>query len=277
MNLSVFSKIIEIKDKVKDIGEPESCIYTHPYFKINESDFFLDIKNIARYRVQNGQQVMICPYENTDQKSVDLFLEGAVLGAILHQKRMLPFHGSSFAYRGKGIVICGHSGVGKSSVTAAFCQQEATFINDDITPVSDFDSKTKIIPLKTRIKLWEDSLRKLEIGSDHLQRIRSGIEKFYLPMNKRFDSEHTLNHVFILSTHQKNEFQATELKGMEKYNALRRQVYRRIYLKGMPGTEKKYFRQMFSLAANIRVTGIIRPDSCEIHETMHFIENEMDL
>ena len=42
-------------------------------------------------------------------------------------------------------MICGHSGTGKSSVTAAFCQEGAIFINDDITPVAVAGSKTTIL------------------------------------------------------------------------------------------------------------------------------------
>ena len=269
------STSIEIKKNDEEIEEPESCLFSRPHFKINESDFYLDVKNVARYRVQNGRQVSICPYEGVDQESIELFLEGSALGAVLHQRGMLPFHGSSFAYRGKGVLVCGHSGVGKSSVTAAFCRQGAVFINDDISPVAVSDSNTMILPLKTRIKLWDDSLRKFEIDSESLQRIRPGVDKFYLPVEDRVTSEHTLNHIFILSDHNKDEFQAMELDGMAKYNALRRQVYRRVYLRGMPETEKKYFRQLFSLAAKVRVTCITRPRICDIRETRRFIEQEM--
>lgn len=275
-NFSVFSDVIDIKYEKKEIGVPAFSIYSRPHFKINEDDFFLDIKNIARYRVQNGQQVSICPYEDADEESVNLFLEGSVLGALLHQRGIIPFHGSSFSYKDRGIIICGHSGAGKSSVTAAFCQEGATFINDDITPVTVAGSKTTILPVKTRIKLWDDALQKLKIEAGNLQRIRPGMDKFYLPMEKKTDSEHNLSHIFILSTHNKNEYRATEPEGMGKYNALRKQIYRRIYLKGMPETEKKYFGKMFLLANKVKVTYILRPQICDIQETMRFIGNEIE-
>jgi len=266
---------VEIKKDAEEIRVPASYIYSRPHFKINESDFFLDIKNVARYRVQNGQEILICPYENADEESVNLFLEGSALGALLHQRGMLPFHGSSFVYKNKGVMICGHSGAGKSSVTATFCQEGASFINDDITPVAVPGSTITILPVKTRIKLWADTLQKLKIGGDNLQRIRPGIDKFYLPAEENSVSEHALDHLFILSTHNKNEFQAIELEGMEKYNALRKQIYRRIYLKGMPETEKKYFGQLFSLANKVRVTRILRPQICDIQKTVRFIESEI--
>lgn len=275
MNLSNLSEDICIKYHE---GEPKtdgSYLFSRPHIKVNEDDFFLDIKDVARYRVQNGQAIQVFPYGKTDEASVSLFLEGSALGALLHQRGMLPFHGSSFVHKGHGIMICGHSGAGKSSVTAAFCQEGATFINDDITPVTIAGSKTTIRPVKTRIKLWDDALQKLKIEAGNLQQIRPGIDKFYLPMGEGPDFEQTLSHIFILSIHNNSEFQAIKLEGVHKYNMLRRQIYRRMYLKGMPETEKKYFGQLFSLANKVRVTHILRPKICDLHETMHFIEKEI--
>jgi len=267
---------IEIKDS------EISCLYEFkPQFVRNhlsvcENELILRIQNIASFLVQNGCKVMIFPQPGIDSASVKLFLNGSILGAAMHQRGLLPFHGSSFSYKEKGILICGHSGAGKSSVTAAFCQKTATLINDDITPVCVATSKTTIIPLNTHIKLWDDSLKRLQINQDGLERIRPNLDKFYLPCEKSHESEQALNHLFILSTHQKNNFIARDLDGIEKYNALRCQIYRRIYLKGMPETEKKYFKQLFSLAANVRVTNIFRPKLCGIYETMHFIEQTIN-
>jgi len=276
MNFSILSEPINVKYEKNKIEISNSYIYTRPNFKIKEDDFFLDIKNIAQYRVLGGQTILVNPYENADKESIELFLEGSALGALLHQRGILPFNGSSFLYKGKGIMICGNSGTGKSSLTAAFCQQGAAFINDDISPVSVLDLKTIILPVKTRIKLWDDALNKLKISSDNLLRIRPQFNKFYLPMYEEI-SEHKLDQIFILSTHNKDEFMAIELKGIDKYNVLRSQIYRKVYLRGMPETQKKYFKQLFSLAKNIPVIKVTRPSLCEIDDTMHFIEKEIVL
>nr|WP_321487018.1 hypothetical protein [uncultured Draconibacterium sp.] len=272
MNLLATTSIFKV-DKIK---QPENCNFSRPNFKVSESEFYLNVKNVAHYLVQNGEKILISPYENTDEESINLYLEGSALGALLHQQGNLPFHGSSFLYKNKGIMICGNSGAGKSSVTAAFCQNNAIYINDDISPVSVSDSQVSILPVKTRIKLWDDTLNKLNISFDNLNRIRPEMEKFYLSFEEKAPTPQTLNYIFILSTHNKNEYRATELEGMEKYNALRKQIYRRIYLKGMPETEKKYFVQLFSLANKVRLTRILRPQICDIQETMRFIGNEIE-
>lgn len=274
MNLSILSENINIKYQ-EEPQFSDSYIYERPHFKLKEDDFFLDIRDVARYRVCNGQTIWVNPYKNADENSVNLFLEGSVLGAVLHQRGILPFHASSFKYKHKGIMVCGISGAGKSSVTAAFCQKEGVFINDDISPVSVSGSEITILPVKTKIKLWKDSLKKLKISENNLSNIRPDIDKFYLPVEKKIDEKCKLDYIFVLSSHQKDEYLARELNGLEKYNVLRKQIYRRIYLKGMPETEKKYFKQLFLLAKNIPMIRITRPAICDINDTMDFIEKKI--
>lgn len=254
------------------VNKPSLPILIHPWIEIGEQEFYLNVNNVAQYSSQRGQKVNIFPYEGADEGSIRLFLNGSVLGAVMHQKGILPFHGSAIEYGGKGIIICGRSGVGKSSVTEAFCQNGARFINDDITPVRISKSGTTIIPIKTRIKLWNDSLKKLEIENDGFEKIRPGLDKFYLPVEEALSTERHLNHIIILDKHTKEGFEVNELDGMAKFNALRKQVYRKMYLKGMPETAKLYFKQLFQLAGTIRVTQIIRPQICDIYDAMNCIK-----
>jgi hypothetical protein len=266
---------VEIKPNVDELGEPDECLLIRQYLRNNETDFLLDVKNVARYRVQGGDKVSICPYEDADDASVNLFLEGPVLGAVLHQKQLLPFHGSSFEYNKKGIIICGRSGAGKSSVTTAFCQNGAKYINDDISPVKIGTTKTVILPYKTRIKLWDDALKELNIENNELEKIRPQMDKYYLTMCEESNSDFVLNHIFILSTHNNNNYETNELRGFQKCNALRRLIYRKVYLKGMPETEQKYFKQLFLLADKVKVVAIKRPQLSNIYDTMRFIEKQI--
>ena len=246
-----------------------------PFLQVNQDDFFLNVKGVACFKVQNGNKIVIFPYEGADDASIRLFLNGSVLGALLHQKGILPLHGCSFRYKDIGIVICGNSGVGKSSVTTAFCQNGADFITDDITPLQINETETVIKPIKTQIKLWDDSIKKMQIENTDLKKIRPALEKFYLPSPEPVKDKQQLNHLFILRKHNKSKFITEELNGIDKYNALRKQIYRKLYLKGMPETEKKYFRELLQLSGTVKVTRIIRPDICSIYDTMHIIEKEI--
>ena len=253
---------------------------THPrmvrsHLQVDEKDFLLTVHQVASYRVRNGNQVWIHPCKEADESDVELFLNGSVLGALLHQRGLLPLHGSSFVLEGKGVVICGRSGAGKSSVVAAFCQNGGRLINDDISPVRISEERTVMIPLRSSIKLWSDSLEKLKIGNDNLKRIRPSLDKFYVASPAACPDETELHHLFILANHNKDDFEVTELSGLAKFNALRRVIYRKGYLKGMPETEKGYFGQLVQMGKSVRVTQVFRPQICNIYNAMERIRREM--
>ena len=276
MNLHFPIAIEKLNFSTKNLENIPNPCFANSYMEINEDDFYMNVHEVATYRAKKGNSIEIFPHKNADTASIKLFLNGSVLGAILHQRAVLPFHGSSFEYNQKGILICGVSGAGKSSVTATFCKNGANFINDDITPVAITEESTTIIPIKTNIKLWDDSLEKLDIAATDLEKIRPSLDKFYLPVKKDFDKQQNLHHIFVLGTHNQNDFKSFELEGMAKFNVLRKQIYRRIYLKGMPETEKTYFKQLFQLGKNVRVNQIIRPKLADITATMDYIKQLLD-
>jgi GTPase SAR1 family protein len=265
-------KIEFVHEALDNITNP---FYSRPYFQVKEKDLLLHIKNVASYRVTNGNQVLIYVHKNVDMDTVNLYLNGSVLGAVLHQRGYLPFHGSTFDYQGKVVMICGHSGVGKSSITMAFCRSKASFICDDITPVLITQDNASIIPVRNRIKLWDDSLQRLDIDFRRLDKIRPVLSKYYLPIQQQHPENRELDQIIILNIHTKDYIEKKELVGLSKFNMLRKQIYRSMFLNGMPETKRMYFKQLVQLAGRVQVTRVTRPMKCDIYEVMQFIEKEV--
>lgn len=274
--LPIDSLEVEFGNNIQFVSEP---LFSNSILKINESEFEISVYDVATYRVKEGRHIDIIPFEGADKESIELFLNGSVLGAVLFQRGIIPLHGSSFIYKGKGIIVCGASGVGKSSVTAAFCKRGAEFVNDDITPViisspsPSSPSSPEILPIYSTIKLWEDSLLDLGYQQDGLAKIRPALQKFYLPIEKSNNSKVKLDTVIIMVAHQSEEFKSESLTGIEKYNLLRKNIYRKSYLRGMPETSKKFFSQLIKIASEVDVILITRPKKAKISETVDYLEN----
>ena len=60
------------------------------------------------------------------------FLESAAL-SLVSAKYLTPIHGACVAWRGSGVLLCGESGAGKSSLSFACAQRGWTFLSDDAT------------------------------------------------------------------------------------------------------------------------------------------------
>lgn len=253
-----------------------SSLYEREHLRINEQELFMSVPDVADYYVRNGEEVAVLPAAEADEKSVQLFLSGSVLGAVLHQRGIIPFHGSSFSFNGKGVMVIGVSGAGKSSTTAAFCSKGAGFINDDINPVLVKESGIMLQRIRTNVKLWDDSLAYLGITNDSFSQIRPDIDKFYVPFDKgQLLEEQPLHHIVLLGTHNEERFAVEQPAGIEKYNILRRNIYRKMYLRGMPQTEKSYFQKLLKIANTVTISIVKRPDRISPLATMDFIKEHV--
>ena len=257
------------------------ALYSDPIFgkhrwSANGKELTLQIENVASYKVQDGAEVYVCPSPISNPDSIQLFLNGSVLGAVLHQRGIMPFHGSSFIFKDRGVLICGNSGVGKSSVVASFCQDEGRLVNDDITPICFDNEHIMMVPLSTKVKLWDDAVSLLHLDKTNLKKIRPSLNKYYVSGFTRQEEKQPLLHTFIvLYTHNQNSFEIKRPKGIERFNCLRHNIYRKIYLKGMPQTEKKYFKQLLTAANLLDVVVVFRPQTSNALETMMYIREHV--
>lgn len=265
---------ISIVNTTLNLDNP--AIYSNNTWCANENEFIFKLEGIAYYKTKNGTKVDVCPCPNSNVDSIQLFLNSSVLGAVLHQRGMMPFHGSSFIFKHRGVLICGNSGVGKSSVVAAFCQEGSRLINDDITPICFDNERVMMVPLSTRVKLWDDAIKLLQLDKTDLKRIRPSLNKYYVPGFAKQEEKQPLLHIFIvLCTHNKNDFEIIRPQGIERFNCLRRNIYRKNYLKGMPQTEKKYFEQLLNAANLLDVVIVFRPQTSNALETMQYIREHV--
>lgn len=254
----------------------KNSLFSRRFLLANEEELLLYIDNIAVYKICNGSDVFINTHTNSNDLSVELFLNGSVLGAILHQRGIMPFHGSSFVFRNQGVLICGSSGVGKSSVVSAFCQDEGRLVNDDITPICFDKEHIMMMPLSTKVKLWDDAISLLQLDKTDLKKIRPSLNKYYVSGFARQEEKQPLLHTFIvLRTHNQNNFEIKRPKGIERFNCLRRNIYRKVYLRGMPQTEKKYFGQLLTAANLLDVVVVFRPQTSNALETMRYIREHV--
>jgi len=256
---------IKVTKQKKSVDFP---LYSDDWNQITQNEFALDVEGVARYYACNGNYIEVYPYEGFNQQTLELYMNGSVYGAILHQRKIIPLHGSCFIYGGKGIMVCGESGVGKSSLTAAFCLGGSEFLTDDVTPIIINNSKPYILTLSDRIKLWNDSLEQLNLSTDGLLKIDFENEKFYLPVESEKPDFFLLEKIFVLEIHDKTAVEFQQIKGAEKVTIIRNQIYRMEYLQGMPENESIFFEYLVNISNHVTITLVKRPAKIPIQQLM---------
>lgn len=190
-----------------------------------------DIAGVAAYLVEAGRRVTVQPRMAADAPDVRLFLLGSVFGGLCHQRGLLPLHAGCVEVGGQAVAFAGESGVGKSTLTAAFLRRGFPVLADDVTVVDvGAPGGPRVLPAFPRIKLWRDAMDGLGLSADGLEPIRAQLEKFHLPVEAGFRAEPLpLAAVYHLKTVGDARHAGLEpLRGGAAVNALVEAVYRRM-------------------------------------------------
>ena len=75
----------------------------------------LKIADVADFWVCNGREITVNAVKDIPAEDVRIYLLGSAMGAVLHQRKLLPFHGSTVVVNEKTISFSGPSGIGKST------------------------------------------------------------------------------------------------------------------------------------------------------------------
>lgn len=120
----------------------------------------IEVDEVGRFEIRSGNSVTVDIFPSTTQEESDLYLSGSILGAVLHQRNILPLHCNAFEHKGRAILLCGDSGAGKSTLAAWFEGRGYRLLTDDVCAIT-FNGQNQAIghPGIPRLRLWDDALK----------------------------------------------------------------------------------------------------------------------
>lgn len=144
---------------------------TQSGYNVIGEEILLDIPRVARFSITGGNSIRVDPVAGAPARNVRLYLLGSGIGALLHQRRLLPLHANAIAIDGKAIAFMGKSGAGKSTLAAWFHDEGYQVISDDICVVSAGDGiQPRVFPGIPRLRLWQDALEASGRRTDDFER-----------------------------------------------------------------------------------------------------------
>lgn len=215
---------------------------------------------MARYLITGGRRIVVEPEAQAHAEDVRLFLLGAALGALLHQRHDLVLHGSAIEVGGRCAVFLGASGSGKSTLALAFRERGYPILTDDLSVVrAGSGGWPEVQPGYPQAKLWLDSLASVNIAGKDLRRIRGSMEKRALPLDASFfPSALPVSRIYILRPDDGDDIRLEPVGGAGRFAALKSHTYRFRYLEGC-GSKAEHFQSAVQLAQQVPISFISRP------------------
>jgi hypothetical protein len=172
--------------RLGDVGEMPTARYQDGVSQIEDDDYLLTIKDVARYRVRDGREIVVDRCSAASDRDVRAFLLGTAIGAVCHQRGLLPLHASTIEVDGRAIAFAGASGAGKSTLAAFFHQRGYRVLGDDVCVVHfDGAGQPVVWPGVPRLKLRRDAAAALGYRVEALAIDIDGFEKHQFPTRTR--------------------------------------------------------------------------------------------
>lgn len=244
-------------------------------YEVAVGQFLLDLKDIARFYVANGNSIIIEPKTDNMADDIRLFLLGSCFGAILHQRKTLALHASAIVHEGKAVLFTGISGAGKSTTANAFRLKGYKMLTDDVCPVQFIDGKPYAFSGYPQSKMWEDALEKMDIPYTDLKFIRAGIHKRNLPLDGAFvNTPMEIKAMYILQSHNRPEVELHPVADADKFRLIKNMTYRRYLIKDL-GMQPYHFMNGSRLANSICIRRVVRSQRFSVDQVVETIAEDL--
>lgn len=220
----------------------------------------IDVEEVGRFLVRDGRSIVVDPVPDAADDAIDLYLAGSIMGAILHQRAILPLHCNAIACNGRAVLLCGASGAGKSTLAAWFETFGLPLLTDDVCAISfAADGHPLAHPGVPRLRLWDDALEATGRMSQASRAIPWAEGKFELEMHDRRASRPLpIAAIYHLEDAcEQDDFAITALRGLDAVGAVTSNIYRR-RIADLVGRGAGYLHDAVSITGKLPVFGISR-------------------
>jgi len=230
-------------------------------FKASYNDYFFNIDNIAKCRIQEGYLITIQPKKGATLKEIRLLLLGPIFNGLFHQRGSIQIHGSAVVKDERSIIFSGESKVGKSSLAFALNNRGYTVMADDLALIDFSKNGIPILqPGLSYLKLWKDVINYFN-NKEKLEKVKTTLDKYYKPIkSSKNQTPVELDTIIILRKKDTSGFHYKELFGADKFNLLLKNSFLLHFGDDM-NLNYKQFINISTIAQHCKISVIERPES----------------
>ncbi|NJM23937.1 MAG: hypothetical protein HC836_24960 [Richelia sp. RM2_1_2] len=229
-------------------------------FQLTPEGMYIFWENIGTFLIRDGKEIIIDSDIEAEESRLRLFILGAAIGVILHQRGFLVLHASAVAVNGNAVVFVGDKGHGKSTMAAALHARGHNLIGDDVIALDmSHSNQPMVVPAFPQIKLWPDAVASLGMNPEDLPRLVSHLEKREHRINQSFAQKAIpLTQIYVLGRDSSVEIQA--LQPQEIFTHLIRNSYvTRFGNELLQDKAAPHLLRLTKLAKQVSIDRLLRP------------------
>ncbi len=230
---------------------------------ITPEEMYFFWQDVGTFLVRGGREIVVQSEPKAEGHVVRLFLLGAVLAGLLHQRGLLLLHASAVTVGGGAIAFIGEKGQGKSTMAASMQARRHGLIADDIVAVEINERQAiRILPGFPQFKLWPDAIASLGVDPEKLPRVHPQIEKRAYRIHADFSvTPLPLKSIYVLDEGEKLKIE--KIASQEAFVELVRHSYLARHLDST-GASSSHFRQCSAVVSAVPLFRLIRPRSLNL-------------
>ncbi len=231
------------------------------FWRATPEYFYFSIHTVGKYLVTAGNTVLVEQHPKASDADLRVFMLGTCLGVLLHQRGILPIHGSGIVVDDSGVVFSGEIGAGKSTLASSFMQRGWKIIADDVCAIR-FDTQDQPIiqPGYAQVKLCRDTAVHLGISVNDHDRVSSYSDKIRLSTIDFMQQETvSLSILYFLAKHEREDISIRELSGRNKFFSIGENTYRKSLINDL-ARGQVHFENCTKLSGKARAFQVLRPE-----------------
>jgi len=259
-------------------GLPET--HYKPFTIFNKTFYYLNIPTIAKYYVNQGDQVSIELHDKKMRKAAIVFFKDTILSILLIKNKLFPIHASAVRAKDGVYLLCYQGAEGKSSLAARLCLNGYQFLSDDKV-ILNWNKKQNMFTCKCYspyVELWKDVLPIFKKSSIKLKKkvIRKGIEKYTIDFRKNSCKKTmSIKGIFkIKVVNDKIKPNTKIIKGFKKLEIIKNQIHMN-HMIDIIEANQAFFQLNTLISKHIPIIQIERSKIMSIHQVAKYIEHEI--
>lgn len=231
------------------------------FYKIKPNQLMLHIPEVAIFCIENGNKIIVSPFNENTEDEIRLYLLGTCMGALLMQRKIIPLHGSAIEIDGKAYAILGDCGAGKSTLAKAFLNRGYKLLTDDVIAITFSDKQEAFaMPSYPQQKLWMESLNHFQLESNQFKPLIDRETKFAIPadVSQFINEKLPLAGMYELFITENEEISITQVTNMNRFYTVFNQTFRNFFLEEL-GLMEWHFETSAKLVSQVPIYKIERP------------------